>query len=208
MRYIGRLDETAGEYCVLHDVSSDVLVGGLASVDDLFALANTTHRISTKPVEVRYTPTDLSCRYRTEGISTVNNGEDRPVVSGDATASSYQGDSVANQKAIVIAFRGVQQTSSATLNVLQWSFTKAIEWQPQAGSGLPGATTDGGGERPDAAAARLDSMLPSWRTIQTGDTPVDAIIQASHTGVVPPGARYHTDGFDLNIPAFGNLHIG
>lgn len=205
MRYLGRLDATAGEYCVLTGINSDVLVGGLASVNDLFALADNSHRLTTKTIDVRYNPTDVGCRYRTEGISASNNSSDRCVMSGSASSAARQGDSTSMQKAIVIAFRGVQQNASPTQDVLQFSLSKAVEWLPQAGSGLSQPSSDGGGEAPDQASAALDRRVPGWRTIQTGDSPVEHVIQAAYTGTT---SKFRTRDFDLNLGEFGSLHIG
>lgn len=188
MRYIGRLDATAGEFCVLNNVSTDVLVTNLASVDQLFALASSTYRITTHTVSVKYRPTKVDALFRTEGSATNGGGsEDKPVVSGNP---SVQGEAPNAQRAIVIAFRGIQQTASVTQDVLQFGFDKVAEWIPQAGSGIN--LPSGGGpyqEDVDEATHLLDRTLGNWQVAQGGTSLEDKIVQVAHTGTSGPTVR-------------------
>jgi hypothetical protein len=204
MRYVGTLSQLAGEYCILNDVSSDVLLGELASVDELFALAAAPQRLSLDPIEVRFKPADHDCVHRTEGANAAQSLADRAVSSGSATpaASSEQGTVMRDQRAIVIAFRGVQQLSSNGQSQLKFGLTKVLEWVPQAGSGLPVPSTSGVGlSTPGDVSARLTQQDPLWANRQYRESQTMRVSKMALAGV--PARTMGTIGLDGS-----GLHIG
>jgi hypothetical protein len=189
MRYVGTMTSLAGEYCVLSDVSPSTLVTDLASVDELFALAGNPRRLSLDPVDLRYRPADHDCVYRTEGAQTNSPGGDKPIQSGSATpaASSTLGPNLSDQRAIVIAFRGVQQPASDIQDVLKFSYTKVIEWVPQANSGLPVPVSSGSGAAtPGDVSALLTARDPLWASRPHQSSDVMKVSGAALAGVPAP----------------------
>jgi hypothetical protein len=184
LRYIGTTSSCAGEYVVLPNVSADTLLTAQASVDQLFALADTVNRMSLAPIDVIYRPSDDDALQRTEGVSAVNGIQDKPIQSGaDGASASTLGLNPPHQRAIVIAFRGVQQPSSDTMDVLVASTTKVVEWIPQSGSGINLSSVHAPAPTIDASTNKLDKALPNWQSPTPGKSAMERVGDMALAGV-------------------------
>lgn len=162
LTYTGTAINSGGQYCVLGNIPSAVLLeedsnnvpaASSASVDELFKLATTYGRLGIEPIEVVNRPDDASNIFRSE--------EEHVFQSDVGPAFTTVQAKTIQPQWFGIAWRGLP---TSTASPMVFDLVKSIEWRAEVSSGFTATPrrTLHSQTQVHKATKLLDTTQPGW----------------------------------------------
>jgi len=129
MHTVGKLLDIQGEVCHINGLTTDELMEGKLSIDDLFNYTNEAQRLTQAEVDIISTPEDSIPPFYPDTVGPIAVVSD---IADNAVLRTGHEAAVSGAKWFGLAWRGLDKLSTHTL---RFQLTKNIYWAPDPKSG-------------------------------------------------------------------------